>query len=305
MRWLFLAFIITLGGCQPRDRVEPLTMVVGSWYGFYPFYFAVENGLDTRHGLRLKIVEPNNVANFRRGYLRSQVDVAATSMLELTNASRMSGQRLLPIVITDYSNGGDVIVSRDSIQTIEQLRGKRIAVPSKGIAEYIMSVVFETPHPTHHFIQIQIPENECDQAFKEGTIDACVTYPPISTYLLEQPDLHSLYSTAEDPQRVFDVVWVKPSVSAEAIDSLQALWFDAVKLVKQDETAFYQFVADISEVSVTSVEASMQGIQLIGEAEFKALLDTKEQLSDDLVTACTVAGNSDCERYRALLWEAQ
>lgn len=302
MRWLLLLLTFTVSGCEPKTQTEPVTMVIGSWYGFYPFYFAVENGIDETYGIRLKIVEPNNVANFRRGYLRSQVDVTASSMLEYTNASQMSGLDLRPIIITDYSNGGDNIVALKSITDTEQLTGKRIAVPSKGIAEYLMSVVLNDQTPTDQFIQIPIPESECAQAFERGEIDACVTYPPISTYLLDNTDLHIVYSSKEHPQRIFDLVWVKPHVADETIDKLQSIWFDVVALINRDPEAFHSFIARISNVEIASVKNSMQGIELIDMQRFEVLRKTQKRLSEDLETACIVAKNDNCERFGKRLW---
>ena len=303
MRLLLLLLVVIVSGCKPITRNEPVTMVMGSWYGFYPFYFAVENGIDKKYGIRLKIVEPTNIADFRRGYLRSQVDISATSMVEYTNASQMSNHELRPIIITDYSNGGDNIVALKSITNTEQLKGKRIAVPSKGIAEYLMAVVLNDQTPTDQFIQIPIPENECSQAFKSNQIEACVTYPPMSNYLIDNPKLHILYSSKEHPQRIFDLVWAKPHVTDETVKKLQLIWFDVVNLIKREPDAFNEFVARISNVSVTSVRESMEGIELIDMQRLEELRSVGQRLSDDLVVACVIARNDNCERFGQRLWD--
>ena len=306
MRWLALSLTaFTLMCCKPTEPMEPVTMVIGSWYGFYPFYFAVENGIDEKHGIKLKIVEPDSIANFRRGYLRSQVDLSATSMLEYTNATQLSGLDIRPIIITDYSNGGDNIIATKDITHVDQLKGKRIAVPSKGIAEYLMSVVLDDQTPTDQFQQIPIPEHECMEAFVQGKIDACVTYPPISTYLLENTNLHVVYTSKQHPQRIFDLAWAKPHVSRKTVEKTQLIWFDVIDLINRDKDSFYQFVASISNVDVSEVKQSMQGIQLIDSEKFKTLRASKSRLTQDLVTACKVAKNDNCNRLGQRLWDYQ
>ncbi len=295
---LWMIFLSTLLlSCQPQDRVQPVTIVIGSWYGFYPFYYAIEHGLDRQQGIRLKIVEPSNLGNFRRGYLRQQVDLGATSMIEFTNAYRMSQINLRPVVFTDYSNGGDVIIATKSIQSLADLRGARIAVPSQGIAEYILSLVFDDPVPSNHFAQLKIPEDECADAFASDLIDACVTYPPMSTYLLENTNLHQIYTTAEHPRRVFDLVWARPNVSDDLASRVRQMWFATIDRIQADPIRYYQFVAKIADVPAAAVSESMQGIELFDEAKHRAFIDEYSGRISDIITACQIAKNPDCEQF--------
>ena len=300
-RCALLFSILTLVGCGVNKQPVPVTMVVGSWYGFYPFYYAREKGLDLDNGIRLKILEPTNIGNLRRSYMRSQVDIVATSMLEFTNATRLSGLPLQPVLITDYSNGGDVVIATKAINSVEDLHGKRIAVPSQGIGEYFLSLVFNSQQPTQYFTQIKRPETECGDAFAAKEIDACITYPPISTYLLAEHDVHELHSSAQHPTRIFDVVWSKPDVPKDIQKQIQALWFKVVEMIKDNPAAYHQFVSEIASVPLEEVERSMQGIALIDEQQHIDLLNKTDSLGTDLTTACKVANGSDCEKFKTVL----
>ncbi|MBT0587598.1 ABC transporter substrate-binding protein [Alteromonas oceanisediminis] len=297
MRYLVFALCLVISSCKTAADLKPVTVVIGSWYGFYPLYYAIEHQLDEAFGLRVKVLEPTTIANLRRSYLREQVDFTATSMLEFTNASTLSGLELFPFLITDYSNGGDVIVAKKSIQQVSQLKGTRIAAPSQGIAEYILSIVFNTAEPQEYITQIRIPETECGEAFEKDMIDACVTYPPVSTYLLSNPDLHTIYTSAEHPQRIFDVVWAKPHIAPEVQAQFVAMWDAAVDKILADPQMFNQFVADIASVSVDSVAETMAGIKLIDANERARLLAEPQNLGEDLVIACGVAKGEGCHRF--------
>lgn len=278
-------------------------MIVGTWYGFYPFYYAVENGIDEKHGLKLKVLEPSNISNLRRSYLRDQVDFAATSMIEFTNAVYLSQLRLHPVLITDYSAGGDVVVAKKSLTSVAGLLEQRVAVPANGIGEYVLSLIFGTPEPDQLFTQVLIPETECARAFEQNLIDACVTYPPISTYLLEDESLHTVYTSKSHPGRIFDMVWAKPDVPVEHRERLQQIWFETIALIEQDPHAFHEFVADIASVDKDSVTNAMAGISLNNETQHRAMMLMGRQLAKDLVTVCEVAGNQECEQFNeAFTW---
>ena len=302
LRWLFLALCCLMIACKPEPKIDRITLIIGSWYGFYPLYYASENGIDTKHALDLKILEPTDINDYRRSYLRDQVDIGASSMLEFTNANKFLNLPITPILVTNYSNGGDVIVSLKTITSKEQLKGKRIAVPDKGIGEYVTKLVFSNNEGDHktQFKQVKIQETECGEAFAQNNIDACVTYPPISTYLLKNDALHVVYSSKEDPQRIFDILWAKPHVSESARKKIADTWFETIALIDQDPMRYYAFVANIANVSVESVKNDMLGIQLINRDKNEALKQSWRQMSEDIVRVCTMIGNDNCQRYNSI-----
>ncbi|MFC4699226.1 ABC transporter substrate-binding protein [Glaciecola siphonariae] len=295
--------ILSFTSCESNKPPTPLTIVVGSWYGFYPLYYAIEQGLDHKHQLRLKILEPSNIFNLRRSYLRDEVDAAATSMLEFSNANILSNQALSPVIITDFSAGGDVIVAHKSLKNADALRGKRIAVPSQGIGSYFMSLTFEDSDPFKYFTQIIIPETECEQAFQHEQIDACVTYPPLSTHLLANDNLHLVTSSEAFPNQIFDLLWAKPHVGADTKAKLVNMWLEAIDVIKKDPENFYQFVAAIANVPKETVSEAMDGIILVDSDINRRLHKDGMALSASLVNACKVAKHDKCETFKTLFNE--
>ncbi len=273
-------------------------MIMGTWYGFYPVYYAMEKGLDKKHGIRLKVLEPTNMPDYRRSYLQSQVDIAASSMLEFTNAVALTNMQLTPIVITDYSNGGDVVIADKKFQTPEQLKGARVAVPSNGIGEYVLSLMFDSPVPTQLIKQISISETHCEQAFKDGGIDACVTYPPISTRLLANPKVHKLFDTQNHPDQIFDIIYAKPHISEQTKVQFRNFWFDAVDLMEQNTDEFYRFVASVADVDEESVRTSMKSIKMLNRQQHGELLEQRELLNNTLVKSCRIATDRNCQQFQ-------
>ena len=91
---LVLACVLSLSSCHPIPSNDRLTVLIGSWYGFYPFYYAVNKGIDKKYGLELKIIEATDINNFRRNYLHPHVSIIASSMLEFTNANTLLNQEI-------------------------------------------------------------------------------------------------------------------------------------------------------------------------------------------------------------------
>jgi hypothetical protein len=147
-------------------------------------------------------------------------------------------------------------------------------------------------------MQQKLPETECQRGFEENQIDACVTYPPISTHLLENPELHTIYSSKQHPQRIFDVMWVKSDLDIETQNKFKTMWFEVIDLIANDPPAYHQFVADISSVPFDSVKNAMQGIQLVNEGMHESIMSNSDSLAQDFVTACTIARGENCQQFK-------
>ena len=299
MKRFLACFLLVLAACSPQQTLQPVTLVIASWYGFYPLYYAAELGLDKANGLRLKVLEPDTVSNLRRSYMRDQVDAVATSMVEFTNATTLTGLPIKPLVITDFSNGGDVIVAHRSIKNTEELLDMRVAVPSKGIGEFVLQLALDKANPMQHIRQYFIDEAECGDGFERDLIDACVTYPPVSTYLLESnEELHEIYNSSADPTRIFDLIWVKPDMSDEVANQLRTTWFQVIDHINNDPQRFYAFAASIANVNQAQVAEAMKGIRLVDQQQHQTLIATPDELQRGLVDVCGIAQNPQCEQHQ-------
>ncbi|WP_395343640.1 ABC transporter substrate-binding protein [Ningiella sp. W23] len=295
---LILAFCLSLAACQPKQsQNSPITIAIGSWYGYYPLYYASDLGIDEKYGLSIKVLEPQNISSFRRIYVNEQVDFVGTSMIEFTNAKAFTKQDIQPVLVSDFSNGGDVVIARQNIQTPEQLKGKIIAVPSNGIGEYFMSLVFDDKEPSQHFKQFIIPETACQQAFDQNTIDACVTYPPISTHLLKNPELHKVLDTSAYPGQIYDLLWSKPHVNAQQRSAIKKVWYETVAAIEADPVAYHSYIAQLADVSVSSAEEAMLGIKLVNEQDMKDMFADVDALNKRIVAACYIAQGENCEKF--------
>jgi outer membrane protein OmpA-like peptidoglycan-associated protein len=113
--------------------------------------------------------------------------------------------------ITNYSNGGDGIIAKSNIQTVEDLVGAKIGVPQFSEAHTLVawfvnqSDLSQADKDTilNNLIFFATPD-EAAKAFFAGEVDLAATWEPYLTQAQNMTDCHIFFSTASSSSLVMD-----------------------------------------------------------------------------------------------------
>ena len=113
--------------------------------------------------------------------------------------------------ITNYSNGGDGIIAKSNIQTVEDLVGTKIGVPQFSEAHTLVawfvnqSDLSQTDKDNilNNLIFFATPD-EAAKAFFAGEVDVAATWEPYLTQAQNMTDCHIFFSTASSSSLVMD-----------------------------------------------------------------------------------------------------
>lgn len=185
----------------------------------------------------------------------------------------------------DWSRGGDAIAVTKEIQSVQDLKGKRVAVaeatPSHYFALYLLSQAnLKITDVNFVFTTSAI---EAAQFFKQGKVDAAVSWSPdVYDAAKAREGGHILASTAEASSLIADVFIARgdflkkhPGLVAKFLLG----WFDGVdKVNKKPELSFGLMAAGFEGVDEASAKAMFGDVKLPSYAENLAFF---EQLGND------------------------
>lgn len=99
---------------------------LGPWVGFGPFYLAKDKGFFKEAGVDVALVVLTGVAERNSALKAAKIDALAAPVDYFVLAA---GNNLVAKIVmgVDESVGGDGIVARKDIQSIADLRGKKVA----------------------------------------------------------------------------------------------------------------------------------------------------------------------------------
>jgi len=112
---LFLPFIFI--GCSSQQKNDQITISTNQWIGYTPLFYAYEKGY--LKDLNVKIINSVSLAEAADIYRVGQANMVTTTQHEY-NVLRESTHNIVPVILLDRSNGGDMILSNRSIDALKK-----------------------------------------------------------------------------------------------------------------------------------------------------------------------------------------
>lgn len=228
-----MAGLASLAGCD-RGRQAPLSIGTNVWIGSEPLYLARDLGrLDPK---RLRLAEYPSASEVLRAFRNEAIDGMVISLDELLGLVA-DGLDARVVLVVDVSDGADVVVGRAGMQSLRDLRGRRVAVESGAVGALVLSRALElTGMAPGDVVVVHLDSNEQPDAFLRGVVDGAVTFDPYRTRLLEA-GATTLFDSSRIPGEIVDLIAVRADLigpAAAALAQLLTGWFDAVDYIARE-----------------------------------------------------------------------
>ena len=263
---LLLAAVFALGGCV-REEEAPLRIGTNVWIGSEPLYLARDLGqLDAKS---VQLVEYPSASEVLRAYRNQAIDGMVISLDELLVLSA-DGQQPKIILVADVSHGADVVVGRPGMRTMQDLKGKRIAVESGALGAYVLSRALTLNKMQAADVTIaHLESNEQPNAFAKGEVDGAVTFDPYRTQLLRS-GATTLFDSTQIPGEIVDLLAVRANVlekQSKAVHALLTGWFAAIDYLKREPHDAARRMGVRQQASAEQFLESLKGLHIPSREE--------------------------------------
>lgn len=220
LTWL-AAGCLTLGSLS----AAPLKVAYSDWPGWTAFAIAEEKGWFKQAGVDVELLW------FEYGPSMEAFAAGKVDAVMVTNGDALvtgaTGAKNVMILVTDYSNGNDMVVARPGIGSLKDLKGKKVAVEVGFVDHLLLLNGLKQAGLTEADIEIvPTPTNQAPQVLASGQVDAVAAWQPNSGAALKAvPGSKPVYTSADEPGLIYDMVVVSPA-------SLAAARADWVKFIK-------------------------------------------------------------------------
>lgn len=219
---------------------EPLKIGYSDWPGWVAWEIAIEKGMFEKAGVEVQFEWFDYVASMD-AFAAQQLDAVT-----MTNGDALvtgaTGAQSVMILINDYSNGNDMVVAKPGIESIADLKGKKVGVEIGFVGHLLLLNGLQKAGLTESDVElINVPTNETPQVLASGQVDAIVAWQPNSGQALKLvPGSKRIYSSADEPGLIYDVLAVSPASLAARRDDWQKVlkvWYEAVDFLKDPATS--------------------------------------------------------------------
>ncbi|MBN8440643.1 MAG: ABC transporter substrate-binding protein [Thauera sp.] len=207
----------TVLGCRPD---APLTVAAHVWPGYELMFLARDQAwLDTA---RLRFLRTASATESIEALRTRRVSAAALTLDEVLRV-RSEGIPLTVVLVFDISSGADVVLAKDSIDSLAALRGKRIGVEDSAVGSLMLHKLEEAAGlQEKEFIAVSLRIDEHVAAWNSGGLDAIVSYEPTAT-LLEHAGARRIFDSRRFPPAIIDVLAIRTEALNRHTEDLRIL----------------------------------------------------------------------------------
>ena len=244
---------------QPETALRIGTNV---WIGSEPLYLARELGrLDPA---AVQLVEYPSASEVLRAFRNQAIDGMVISLDELFGLAA-DGFKPRIILVVDVSHGADVVVGRGGMRTMQDLKGKSVAVESSALGAFVLSRALALSGMQASDVNVvHLESNEQPSAFDKGQVDGAVTFDPYRAQFL-RAGAKTLFDSTQIPGEIVDVLAVRASVIDRQPKMVQALvsgWFAAIDYIAADPQDAARRMGVRQQTSGEQFLAAQQGLHI-------------------------------------------
>jgi NitT/TauT family transport system substrate-binding protein len=252
----------------------PLKIGYSDWPGWLVFEIAKQKGFFKEAGVEVELVWFGDYAASIDAYSAGKLDG-----ILIACGDSLPAKSSVIIVLTDYSDGNDMIIGKPGVADVKALKGKTVGLEKNLVEHLLLATALEKAELKEDDVTVkEVKTEETTQALKSGQVDAIGAWYPISGRTLKEvAGSKKLFTSAEAPGLIYDALQVDPGSLDKRRDDWKkvvGVWFKCLAFLNDPKThdEAVKIMAKRIDGSPEDLEANLKGTHLLdGEGNMKAL----------------------------------
>lgn len=243
-------------------------IVIGysNWAGWWPWAIAVEEGLFEANGVNVEMKWFDGYVESMEAFAAGQLDGNCQTLNDTISFAADAVNGEVVVLVNDNSAGNDKIIVTEEINTIEDLKGKKVAIEEGVVDDFLLSLALEEAGMSRDDVEIvPLETGEAAAAFAAGQTDAVGAFPPYWLTALEREGSKSLIDSSEYPGAIPDLLVLSQKVIDERPDDVQAIvntWFDVLAFMDENPERANEIMAERAGVTTEELEQLQKGTRM-------------------------------------------
>ncbi len=242
-----LSLTVLTNACSltQTQALKPLRVGITSWAGFDIALYAHTSDIFKQRGLAVELVRFDNQQDSSRAVMRGGLDAAFVSFWDVMQVDAGNGKPAV-LLTTNISAGADGIAAQPGIQSVENLRGKKVGAKLGTVNHLILLEALKAHHIKPSDVQILDYSNDvAAQKIKTGEIDAAVLWQPLLGETAQSIKGNIIHTTKQVDSLVIDILMSSDRIVAAKQAELKQLmlaWFDVMHAVETQPKQVFKAV---------------------------------------------------------------
>ena len=267
-----IALVAGMGTAQAAEKRDSFRIAWTIYAGWIPWDYVKTSGImdkwADKYDIDVEIVQINDYIESINQYTTGQFDGVVATSMDALSIPAASGVDTTALIVGDYSNGNDGIVSKD-VDNVADLKGKTINLVQLSVSHYLLARALEENGLSEPDVNlVNTSDADIVAAFQGSTVRTVVTWNPLLSTVAETPGAHEIFDSSQIPGHIKDLTLVNTD-TLEANPALgKALvgaWYEMMADLGADTAKGREVRAYLGEASGTDragYEAQLDGMKM-------------------------------------------
>src|SRR5437667_4024489 len=266
---LFAGVVAVIAQRTLVAQQKPAFTVGWSVYvGWNPYYYMAKSGILRRwadkYGIDIK-VQRFDYAPSLDAFVAKNIDACTMTNMEALDMPAAAGVDTTAIILGDYSNGNDAIITRQNLG-LAQLPSKQVMLVEKTVSQYLFERAMTLNGLAAQIKQVRyVNTSDSDIAYAflaDSTKPAVVTWKPLVSQIMKAKDVKMVFNSSQIPGEIMDLLVVRTDIlnrpdgsGQKFAKAIAGAWFELMGQMAQNGAAADKVLAGIAEASKDSLES--------------------------------------------------
>lgn len=275
---------------------ETVKISIDEWIGWQSLLDAngglttAPDSINAKNGISIEYVVMNDASVSSNALISGELQGAGYTVNRYAFLQDKFDQAKVQVVmpyITNFSNGGDGIISKSDIVNVVDLVGKKIAVPQYSEAQTLVEWLLNTSNLTEEE-KAQIRKDmvyfetadDTAKAFFSGSVDAAATWEPYLTQAASSTDSRIFFDTSMSTNLILDGLVFKKDFVEKNEKFIEKLIDGALEASSMYKTEF----ANVKQMPMFELMTNEDIIDMANGADLATCSQNEKLLTDVAVS---------------------
>lgn len=261
------------GNSVADDPVGGDAIVIGysNWPGWWPWAIAEEEGLFAANNVNVEMKWFDGYVESMEALATGQIDGNCQTLNDTISFAADAVNGEVAVLVNDNSAGNDQIIVAEDINSVDDLRGRKVAVEEGVVDDFLLSLVLEDQGYSRDDVEIvPLETGAAAAAFAAGQVDAVGAFPPYWLTALEREGSKALATSNDFPGAIPDLLVMSQAIVNERPEAVQAIvdtWFDVLAFMEENPERADEIMAARADVSLEALQQLKVGTRLFNLEE--------------------------------------
>ena len=267
------------------------------YVGWMPWGYLEESGImdkwAEKYGIDVEIVQINDYVESINQYTAGAFDGVSATNMDTLSIPAGGGVDTTALIVGDFSNGNDAVIVKGDTD-LAGLAGKSVNLVELSVSHYLLARALDSVGLREADLDGVVNTSDADMiaAFATDDVEAVVTWNPLVSTILEDPNATKLFDSSDIPGEIIDLMVVNTEVLEANPDFGKAMvgaWYEVMSLMAAGDEAVLTAMAEASGTDLEGYKAQLASTEMfyapadaVAFTESAALPDTMVSVAEFL-----------------------